>query len=328
MALKYLLVLEVCVFAAFGGLSDLFLDKEWEEFKRIYSKTYTKQEENRRKSIWLKNIDIINKHNIKVDMGYHSYRLGMNKFGDMMSNEVTSPMNGSRGFPMFNSSMFLPPGNLRLPYTVNWTKKGYVTPVKDQGFCLSCWAFAATGGLEGQHFRKTKKLVRLSEQNLVDCSKENLGCTAGTPENALNYIARNGGLDTEVSYPYVGKNGRCRFRPTEVGANCQGIVRVPAGDELSLQKAVASIGPIVVSLDASKRSFKQYRNGVYDDKACSKKLITHYALIVGYGEFQNKKYWLIKNSWGTSWGMDGYMMLARNQDNMCGIANQAIYPSV
>lgn len=91
------------------------------------------------------------------------------------------------------------------------------------------------------------------------------------------------------------KNGRCRFRPTEVGANCQGIVRVPAGDELSLQKAVASIGPIVVSLDASKTSFKQYRNGVYDDKACSKKLITHYALIVGYGEFQNKKYWLIKN---------------------------------
>ncbi|XP_052684367.1 procathepsin L-like isoform X3 [Crassostrea angulata] len=279
MALKYLLVLEVCVFAAFGGLSDLFLDKEWEEFKRIYSKTYTNQEENRRKSIWLKNIDIINKHNIKADMGYHSYRLGMNKFGDM-------------------------------------------------GFCLSCWAFAATGGLEGQHFRKTKKLVRLSEQNLVDCSKENLGCTAGTPENALNYIARNGGLDKEVSYPYVGKNGRCRFRPTEVGANCQGIVHVPAGDELSLQKAVGSIGPIVVSLDASKRSFKQYRNGVYDDKACSKKLITHYALIVGYGEFQKKKYWLIKNSWGTSWGMDGYMMLARNQDNMCGIANQAIYPSV
>lgn len=97
----------------------------------------------------------------------------------------------------------------------------------------------------------------------------------------------------DVSWTF--KNGKCRFRPTKVGSTCQGIVQVPAGDEFSLQKAVASIGPIVVSLDASKKSFRLYKNGVYDDKACSKKLISHYALIVGYGEYQNKKYWLVKN---------------------------------
>lgn len=127
-------------------------------------------------------------------------------------------------------------------------------------------------------------------------------CWKGTKNNSVSWLCEchilKHGLRHLIILIYVSwtiKNGRCRFRPTEVGANCQGIVHVPAGDELSLQKAVGSIGPIVVSLDASKRSFKQYRNGVYDDKACSKKLITHYALIVGYGEFQNKKYWLIKN---------------------------------
>lgn len=314
--------------AGYGRVSARFLDKEWEEFKLIYNKTYTKQEENRRKTIWIQNVDFINKHNIEADMGFHGYRLGMNKFGDMTTNEFIRTPNGSRGYSLVNGSTFLPPNNLNLPETVNWTKEGYVTSVKDQGFCQSCWAFAATGGLEGQHFRKTKKLVRLSDQNLVDCNKENLGCTAGSPENAYRYIERNGGIDKEESYPYIGKNGRCRFRPSEVGANCQGFVQVPAGDEFSLQKAVASIGPIVVSLDASKKSFKLYKRGVYDDKACSKKLISHYALIVGYGEYQNKKYWLVKNSWGTSWGMDGYIMISRNQDNQCGIANQAVFPNV
>ncbi|XP_065922304.1 procathepsin L isoform X3 [Magallana gigas] len=205
MVFKCLFVLALCT--CYGRLYEIFLDKEWEDFKRIYSKTYTEQDEKIRKSIWIQNIDIINRHNKEADMGHHSYRLGMNEFGDMTTKEVTRMLNVPKGYATDNVSTFLPPNNLQLPETVNWTKEGYVTPVKNQGYCGSCWAFATTGGLEGQHFRKTKKLVSLSEQNLVDCCKENLGCTGGLPVTAYKYIARNGGIDTEESYPYLGKLG-------------------------------------------------------------------------------------------------------------------------
>lgn len=261
-------------------------------------------------------------------MGRHSYRLGMNEFGDMTTIEVTRMLNVANGYVTANVSTFLPPNNLKLPETVNWTKEGYVTPVKNQGNCGSCWAFATTGGLEGQHFRKTKKLVSLSEQNLIDCCKENLGCSGGLPVTAYKYIARNGGIDTEESYPYLGKNGNCTFRPPKIGATCQGFVRVPAGDELGLQKAVASVGPVVVSIDASLKSFQLYKEGVYDDKKCSKKMFNHFVLIVGYGKHLGKEYWLVKNSWGRTFGMDGYIMMARNQDNQCGVSNQPVYPIV
>lgn len=213
-------------------------------------------------------------------MGHHSYRLGMNEFGDMTTKEVTRMLNVAKEYVTDNVSTFLPPNNLQLPETVNWTKE------------------------------------------------ENLGCTGGLPVTAYKYIARNGGIDTEESYPYLGKNGNCTFRPSKIGATCQGFVRVPAGDEVGLQKAVASVGPVTVSIDASLKSFYLYKEGVYDDKKCSKKMFNHFVLIVGYGKHLGKEYWLVKNSWGMSFGMDGYIMMARNQDNQCGISNQPVYPIV
>ncbi|XP_078323573.1 cathepsin L-like isoform X3 [Crassostrea virginica] len=326
--IRYLLVLVSCMCAGIDGLSEIFLDKEWEEFKQAYHKVYTPREEITRKSVWLENLNVIAKHNIEADMGHHSYRLGMNEYGDLTTEEATAMLNGVRSSDFVNGSTFIPPNNLKLPKTVDWRKEGYVTPIKNQGRCGSCWAFSDIAALEGQHCRKTGKLVALSEQNLVDCSKENLGCKGGLPTNAYTYISRNGGIDTEESYPYTGRKNKCKFQQSQVGATCKGFVQVTSG-ELNLQKAVASVGSISVAIDASRPSFLLYKEGVYDDDACSPLMsFIHGVVVVGYGKFQGKDYWLVKNSYGTSWGIEDYIMMSRNKDNQCGISSHALYPTV
>ena len=148
-------------------------------------------------------------------------------------------------------------------FYIDWRDKGYVTPVKTQGQCTSDWAFSATGSLEGQHFNATGKLVSLSEQNLVDCSGKqgNIGCVGGDVEQSFQYIKENGGIDTEDSYPYEDDDNKCRFKPETVGATVTGSTAVKSKDESALQEAVATIGPISVSIDASHNSFQLYKTG-------------------------------------------------------------------
>ncbi|KAG8316321.1 hypothetical protein J6590_053440 [Homalodisca vitripennis] len=220
---------------------------------------------------------------------------------------------------------------VELPNNVDWRKKGAVTEVKDQGFCGSGWAFSATGSLEGQNFLKTNTLVSLSEQNLVDCSTEdgNQGCEGGCPEKAFTYVSINKGIDTEASYPFEGEDNDCRYNPKNNGATGVGYVSLPTGNETSLQSAVATIGPVSVCIDASLKSFYLYKQGVYRPKGCSTVDLDQSVLTVGYGNVKKGgDYWLLKNSWGTSWGMNGYIMMARNLNNMCGIATEASYPFV
>lgn len=328
MMFRNLVILLCCVGASWGLASEFSLDKKWEDFKRVHKKMYTKQEESRRKSIWLKNVHMVTNHNNETDNGHRSFRLEINKFADMTGEDVKCVMMPSElGEGLVNVSTFIPPSNMQLPDTVDWRIDGYVTHVKNQRECGSCWAFSATGGLEGQHFKKTGKLVSLSEQNLVDCSTENNGCNGGSMDKAYQYIARNNGINTEKSYRYVAQKRTCTFRRSHVGATCTGFSQVPAGDELALQKAVASVGPISVGIRVDD-AFLMYKEGVYDSQNCQNTNSFHAVLIVGYGVFNGKDYWLVKNSWSTNWGMKGYIMMSRNQNNQCGIADSAMYPIV
>ena len=308
---------------------------EWNAFKAAHGKVFSGSPivEKFRMKIYMQNKAMIAEHNRLAHLGHHSYFLKMNHFGDLLHNEFVTIMNGfqmdlrKNNTPHDSGATFIAPEGFEAPTEVDWRTKGAVTEVKDQGRCASCWAFSTTGSLEGQHFRKTGKLVSLSEQNLVDCSNDleyqNLGCGGGHMGNAFMYIRDNHGLDTESSYPYTGHDDICHFKRSSVGATDKGFVELPAGDEKALAVAVAAHGPVSVGIDSSHISFQFYNHGIYDEPKCSPDTLVHAVLVVGYGP----GYWLVKNSWSAKWGMDGYIKMKRG-GNQCGIATIASYPLV
>lgn len=322
------------------------LSEEWQEFKAKYNKNYTDEsEDNYRFKVFLTNKHKIAKHNQRQANGLHSYTLGLNKYADMTHQEFVRTMNGYR--PHLRKPNELTSNQhedvhrerrrldepFEVPKSVDWRQHGYVTPVKDQGHCGSCWAFSSTGALEGQHFRTTGDLISLSEQNLVDCSKKygNMGCDGGLMDNAFKYIRDNHGVDTENSYPYEAHDDKCRFKNKTVGADDKGYVDIPSGNEAKLTKAIAMKGPVSVAIDASQESFRLYDGGVYDEPNCgnSQDNLDHGVLVVGYGtDPVHGDYYLVKNSWSETWGQSGYIKMARNKDNQCGIATAAVYPVV
>merc|ERR1712002_619265 len=316
------LLLSVVVLAQATKLQDT----QWEQFKARYMKDYEPEEESTRKTIWANNHAFIKRHNEAYEAGNETYAVGENEYTDLTNMEFASMLTSMQGFkPRAANEMFVPQHS-----EVDWRNDGYVTPVKNQGQCGSCWAFSTTGSLEGQTFKKTGKLVSLSEQNLVDCSTSygNNGCEGGLMDQAFQYIKENPGIDTEKSYPYEAVDGTCRFKKENVGAEDTGFVDITEGSEDELQKAVATVGPISVAIDASHFSFQFYHHGVYNEKRCSPTRLDHGVLAVGYGTYKGQDYWLIKNSWGESWGLDGYIMMTRNKKNQCGIATKASYPLV
>ncbi|XP_060074766.1 procathepsin L-like [Ylistrum balloti] len=326
--LALLSVLYVCAIAT--PLTDPILDEEWTIFKRTYNKQYEEHEELMRRIIWEDNARYVQKHNLEAANGLHTFTTGMNEYGDLTSREFVKMMNG---FIMRNSTsslIFDASDATVTDDSVDWRTKGYVTEVKNQEQCGSCWAFSTTGSLEGQTFKKTGKLVSLSEQNLVDCSKKqgNHGCKGGLMDFGFKYIQENKGIDTEESYPYRGKDGKCKFEANNVGATDTGFVDVKSKSVSSLQQAVSTIGPISAGMDASHPSFQLYRSGVYKERKCSSTKLDHGVLVVGYGSEGEEDYWIMKNSWGKSWGMKGYFNIERSEKNMCGIATQASYPTV
>merc|ERR1711892_43889 len=318
-----------------------FLDvvlEEWETWKMTHVKKYESHiEEKFRLKIFMENKAKVERHNRRAQQGKHTYFLQINKYGDLLHYEFRTMLNGYKQRTKnqtrkYEAGTFIRNAHVdRLPAKVDWRKLGAVTPVKDQGQCGSCWSFSTTGALEAMLFRKTGKLVSLSEQNLVDCSRSygNEGCNGGLMDNAFQYIKDNGGIDTERSYPYEGEDDECRYNPRWKGASDIGFVDVESSNEEELAHAIASQGPCSIAIDASHESFQFYSRGIYREPECDPGMLDHGVLLVGYGqEKHGGKYWLVKNSWGDGWGHDGYIKMAREEDNMCGVATQASYPLV
>jgi len=299
----------------------------WAEFTSQHNKFYySAKEHNLRFNIFKKNMDFINTHNQK---GY-SYTVGMNQFGDLTRYEFIAMMNGLNITKNPSARLSIIKANPTAPSTWDWRTKGAVTGVKNQGQCGSCWSFSATGSTEGAYFLKTGNLVSLSEQNLVDCStaQGNQGCNGGLMDQAFEYIIQNGGIDTEASYPYTATGpNQCQYNAANRGATLRSYNDVSSGDENALLNAVY-LTPTSVAIDASQQSFQFYNGGVYSDPNCSSTQLDHGVLAIGFGDYQGTAYWLVKNSWGTQWGLNGYIMMARNANNMCGIATAASYPVV
>ncbi|XP_021071505.1 cathepsin 8-like [Mus pahari] len=313
--------------------SDPSLDSEWKEWKIKYDKKYSMEAEGLKRAVWEENMKLVKQHNIEYYQGKNNFTMQVNGFGDMTRGEFRKMLTDVP-FPNLRKKRSIrQPIAGYLPKFVDWRRRGYVTSVKHQGRCNSCWAFSVAGAIEGQMFRKTGRLVSLSAQNLVDCSRMegNRGCYTGSTFYALKYVWNNGGLEAELTYPYEGREGHCRYLPERSAARITDLSFVSNSEE-DLMRAVATIGPISVGIDASHESFTFYRGGIYYEPKCGSNTVNHGVLLVGYGyegrESDGRKYWLIKNSYGEGWGMNDYMKIARGRNNHCGIATYAVYPRV
>jgi len=319
----------------YADVSDENVDLLWKEYKQEFNKDFDEEEDAKRKAIFVENMKEINMHNYLFDVNQKSYKIGINEFSHMSYEEFNKTMNG--GFVYDNSEIYddaafnyevFPSDNL--PESVDHRDSGIVTPVENQGACGSCWTYSALGALESQHAKATGNLIALSKQQLLDCNTANYGCRGGWMNVAYRYIMAAGGINTADDYPYAGAQHRnCYFNPNNYVATMSTYVNIPRGDENAMKSAIALHGPVAVAVDASPRDFMRYRSGVMKTDYCSQTAVTHAILAVGYGtDPYEGDYWLVKNSWGTTWGENGYIKMARNYNNMCGIAGYSSYPKV
>ncbi|CAF2595625.1 unnamed protein product [Rotaria sp. Silwood2] len=207
----------------------------------------------------------------------------------------------------------------------------YMNPIENQGRCGACYAFAVTAAIEGTHALKTGRRIKLSKQQLVDCSPNN-GCSGGYLGTTYDYIKQRGGLQPDTSYPYAASRRTCSLRSTKVGP-IRGYGNTPRGDEEAMKQALSTYGPLAGAIHTT--SDLQFYGGskggrgsdIIDIPGCSKQ-VDHAIAIVGYGTENGKDYWLVRNSWGDKWGLNGYFKIARNQNSMCGIGTYGYYAIV
>ncbi|XP_062212441.1 senescence-specific cysteine protease SAG39-like [Phragmites australis] len=311
--------------------ADAVMAARHEKWMAQHGRTYKDEAEKaRRLEIFRANAKLIDSFNAA---GENGHRLATNRFADLTDEEFRAARTGyRRPLPAAGSGRFRYE-NLSLadaPQSMDWRRMGAVTGVKDQGSCGCCWAFSAVAAVEGLNKIRTGRLVSLSEQELVDCDVygDDQGCDGGLMDNAFSFIAARGGLASESAYPYREEDGSCRSSAAAVrAASIRGHEDVPANNEAALAAAVAH-QPVSVAINGADYVFRFYDGGVLGGTGCDTEL-NHAITAVGYGTASDgTMYWVMKNSWGTSWGEGGYVRIRRGVrgKGVCGLAKLPSYP--
>lgn len=213
---------------------------------------------------------------------------------------------------------------------LDWRDKGVVNEIKDQGNCGSCWAFSAVQAVESANAISTGTLPSYSEQMLVDCVSYCYGCKGGIMSKAYDYVMshQQGHYNPENEYIYTATEGNCKYSQYTPVGSMSDYFKVVIGDEDDLAAKLEKYGPVAVSIDSSQYSFQLYSEGIYDEPLCTSSFLDHAVGCIGYGIEGSTKYWIVRNSWGTSWGEKGYIRMIRGMNNQCGIATDAIIPMI
>jgi len=287
--------------------------EQFRKFMFTYDKQYkTPQEYVKRQQIFIENFAKINELNAQHPLTQYA----ITKFSDMTVDEFRQfPCGGDLNrFATTKPKTVAHTPKADAPAAWDWTEHGAVTPIKNQLDCGSCWAFSCVGCIEGAWFLAGHPLTNLSEQQFVDCSQSNYGCSGGWPYTAISDMMTDykGQIDTETAYPYTAEDGTCAFSESEVGAtiaseNVYCNEQTSPCDEGDMVTNMYTTGPLSVCLDATQ--FQFYSSGIITD--CSTIQIDHCITLIGYGNANSTDFWRVKNSWGTDWGMDGFAMIQR-----------------
>lgn len=308
-------------------LTTSFEEKSFLLWMRSTNNLFVGDEYHLRFGIYLANSKYVKEFNSKSK----SFKLGLNKFACLTVQEYKTLL-GSKPTLDFRNRKAAPKLNLKkndLPTNFDWREKGAVYDVKDQGSCGSCWAFGAILAQEGTHAIATGELLAFSESNLIDCADgECHGCMGGWSDKALSFvIQKQGGHFNLLSeYPYTPAQKTCEFEKHQKVSQITDVQMLAQGDEENLKEHIATVGPVAISVDCSQYSFQLYTSGIYDEKNCHKYTYNHAMGIVGYGfdDDLKKDYWIVRNSWGKSWGEAGYVRFLRGEDT-CNVADAVFY---